>query len=309
MKRKTNIDRPHLSSQEITSRQDFSSLMKQLPKATKPPLYKSGWFITTVASVAGIAVITTNFILNDETSTLNSNQPISINSEAPPTGNSGEIANVSSIDPKPTDLKISFAAEIDHGLSASSEDVTQKKQPSSQQIELYIKKYEEEMMNAKIAYEKAVDVRVQFEKNLPVKPVSNGNPDRQFVLDVNPKDFPELALYNDLLFEVEANDPNFSPTVYQEEWEDIQLKSKESGKTYYLSLFRGNISKTFSVFPVFSGANFEIANQAYLIKLANYQKELQVLKKNENAFKIEYEKATNKLDDFKNQETNLSKTN
>ncbi|MCB9198605.1 MAG: hypothetical protein H6600_09100 [Flavobacteriales bacterium] len=283
--------------------------MKQLPKASKPPFYKTGWFITTVASVAGIAVITTNFILNDDTSTLNPNQASSLNTETPPPSKSVAISQTNLIEEESSNIDVLLVHESESIENEDQENPSKNNQYSNAQLEQYIEMYTAEMMAAKTTYENAVETRVNFEKNAPDKPVSKGNPDRQFVLDVNPKDFPELAQYSDLLFEVEANDPNFSPSVYEEEWEDIRLKSNKAGKTYYLSLFRGNYSKTFSVFPIFNGSNFDIANQEYLIKLEKHKEELEILKQNEDALKIEYDKAAHKLDELKTQENNLSKTN
>lgn len=63
---KINVDREKLSSDYIQSKQNFQKVMHHV-KATKPPVWKSGWFYGTIglASVAGLIVI----------STLVSNQP------------------------------------------------------------------------------------------------------------------------------------------------------------------------------------------------------------------------------------------
>ena len=71
-------------------------------------------------------------------------------------------------------------------------------------------------------------------KTQPSKPKSSKNKDRQFDLDIDPKEFPELKSYSSLTFEVDKNDRNFSADVYEIEWEDISLSEKEKGKSYYL---------------------------------------------------------------------------
>lgn len=281
MKRKINIDRPHLSSKEIASRQDFSSLIKQLPKVTKPPFYKSGWFITTVASVAGIAVITTNFILNDKTPTLDQELTASINTEAPSTSNF-VTENKNTVE---SDTPIILASSIDEETTNTEVNNNTEPAVSEQQLEMY----ETEMLEAKALYDKAVAERVAFENEAPVKPIGESDPSRQFVLDVDPQEFPELSTYKNLLFEVEASDPNFSPDVYQEEWEDIQLKTKVKGKTYYLSLFKGNLIKTFTVFPVYGGSDFEIAMAKYEKELKAYSIDLKIRKAKEIELKEDYE--------------------
>jgi hypothetical protein len=307
MKRKINIDRPELSSEEIASRQDFSSVMKQLPKVTKPPIYKTGWFITTVASIAGIAIITTNFILNDENSTLNTD--LATTTEA-------ALANNSTQDLPSTKEELPIVEENDipavlaHNVSHSPiEEATEEEVISASYAPVDFTYLEEEVALAKIAYEQATADVANFKKQEPTAPKYEGNPDRQFILDVDPNDFPELAAYKNLLFEVEPNDPNFSPTVYTEEWEDIGLKSKVKGKSYHLSLYKGNVSKTFTVFPVFKGADYEIAMSKYNIEHAAYLSDLQVKLDEENKLKTTYEQKLAKLTELKNQETDLSKTN
>lgn len=309
MNRKINIDRPNLSSQEIASRQDFSSLMKQLPKVTKPPFYKTGWFITTLASVAGIAVITTNFVLNDKTSTPNQEIATAASTENLPENKS----STEFVDPIKTsnndELAITFTNEKETVVDENKIVENVSNDQILGQLNLSLDEYKGEVLKTKAAYEEAKNIRINFEKNAPNKPIQNGNSDRQFVLDANPKDFPELASYKNLLFEVEANDPNFTPSVYDEEWEDIQLKTNVPGKTYYLSLYRGNISKTFSVFPIYQGSNYDTALDKYNQNLVLYKTELQLRIDQEENLKHLYEQSLNKLKEIENQEAELSKTN
>ena len=65
MKKKINVDREKISAEEIASQKNFDQLLSQFPGFAKPPLYKSGWFITTVASVAAVVTVTT-MMLNNE---------------------------------------------------------------------------------------------------------------------------------------------------------------------------------------------------------------------------------------------------
>lgn len=315
MKRKINIDRPKLSAKEIASRQDFSGLINQLPKVTKPPFYKTGWFITTVASVTGIAVITTNFILNDKTST--QDVDLATTTEVlPSTPSSNEFqAEQTSLIQSSSIEDESLTVSSGDNTSSSKNDTPNATSPVEHetqdlaQTKKDIADLENAVNDSKLAFELARDERVNFESSAPTPPVSDGNKDRQFILDIDPGDFPELAYYKNLLFEVEANDPNFSPSVYQEEWEDIALKTKKAGKTYYLTLFKKDISKTFSVFPVYSGADYDVALNKYNISLSKYTEELEQKTKEEEQKKLIYEQNLAQLNNLKNQETNLSKTN
>ena len=312
MKRKINIDRPDLSAKEIASRQDFSSLMKQLPKVSKPPIYKTGWFITTVASVAGIAIVTTNFILNDKTPTQNTDLATSTETP-PPSETSSSIASTAVLNEENNTIDVSFASEPQANTTATKEiqDIPEA-QPeyNKADLELQLQAAAEEVKMAKMAYENAVNSRIILEETAPNKPISEGNPDRQFILDVSPNEFPELAMYKDLLFEVEADDPNFSPTVYEEEWEDIRLTTKEPGKTYFLSLSKSiTESVTFSVFPVYKGVNYDLALQKYNAEYNTYTKELEKLVMEEENLKTTYDQSLEKLEELQHQETDLSKTN
>lgn len=308
MKRKINIDRPHLSSKEIASRQDFSSLMKQLPKVTKPPFYKTGWFITTVASVAGIAVITTNFILNDKTPTLNQELAASANTEAPNTSNIVVEEHKTEETSPPVILVSNDEEELPVEHEAILNNETEKASPksNSQAIEQQLEMLKAEMAAAKAVYNEASNSRMAFEMQAPEKPISEGDPSKQFVLDIDPNEFPELSDYKNLLFEAEPSDPNFSPSVYNEEWEDIKLQTK--GNTYYLSLYKEDQTKTFAVFPIYKGSDYEIALSKYEKEYEKYSSTLKKRMALELELKSDYDQIKKKYDQLNNSENNLSKT-
>lgn len=312
MKRKINIDRPPLDSGEIASKQNFSSILSQLPKVNQPPFYKTGWFITTMACVAGIIIITTNYSLDDKTDTLNNS---TANTEAiPPSvdpdgqkelGDQVSLAMVSEVtitnpEQKPEAESIPVAKE-------KSEDVNSPvaTKPIDQTA---INELKLDIAQAKAAYDQCVMEKQQLIASAPIAPTKNGNPDRQFVLDVQPDEFPELAMYKNLLFEVESNDPNFSPSVYTQEWENVALKPKTAGKTYYLTLYGSGTSKTFSVFPVFKGGDYDLALQKYQAQQTSYQNNLDAKLLQEQQLKTDYENKVKKLNTLTQQGTDLSTT-
>ena len=131
---------------------------------------------------------------------------------------------------------------------------------------------------------------LEHKKTQPSKPKSSSNKDRQFDLDVDPKEFPELKSYSSLTFEVDKNDGNFSADVYEIEWEDISLSEKEKGKSYYLTLFKGSAKRTFSVFPIFEGADYKKEMVEFNSKFAAYEKELDKRIAKEKKIKEKYEK-------------------
>lgn len=162
------------------------------------------------------------------------------------------------------------------------------KQPDQSYAE-EIKQFQKESNIAKSQYETAQKAVSEWKKNAPEKPITGGNKDRQFVLDVNPKEFPELSNYKNLVFEVEKNDPNFSASVYDQEWSDVSLSEKVKGKKYYLTLFKSGAKKTFSVFPVFSGEDLKKAQAAFDKSFSNYTNELEKRQSIETEYKAQFE--------------------
>ena len=67
MKKKINIDRDPINGEEIASRMNFDQLLTNFPGYIKLPFYKTGWFITTVASVAVLVTITAILFSNNNT--------------------------------------------------------------------------------------------------------------------------------------------------------------------------------------------------------------------------------------------------
>ncbi len=166
-----------------------------------------------------------------------------------------------------------------------------------------LKQYQKESNIAKHQYETAQKAVNEWKKTAPEKPITGGNKDRQFVLDVNPKEFPELSNYKNLVFEVEKNDPNFSASVYQQEWSDVSLSEKEKGKKYYLTLFKSGAKKTFSVFPVFSGEDLKKAQAAFNKSFATYSNELEKRQKAEADYKAQFEGKLAQWEKAKEKET------
>ena len=414
MKRKITIDRPTIDSTEIASRQNFSNIINQIPAIPSLPFYKSGWFYTTLACVAGLTIVTL-FLMSENSSTENN----SVLTEAPPandtlisstannlvysedspcvkppkkeldipmtiykvsgskganlehnTGTKITIPTNAFIDendnPITGEVDIHFR-EINHPVDIMLSGIPMKYDTANQnkvllsdgmiEIEGYlngkkvkiapnktieialkatndetrfnsyqldktssnwnytgkptyenekilvnhtvkqpdkslaeeIKQIEKETNIAKHQYETSQKTVADWKQNAPEKPITGGNKDRQFVLDVSPKEFPELASYKNLIFEVEQNDPNFSASVYDQEWTDVSLSEKEKGKKYYLTLFKSGAKKTFSVFPVFSGDDLKLAMADFNKSFSTYSKELENRKQQEAAYKVQFE--------------------
>lgn len=65
MKRKTNLNRPEISSEEIAKRKNFDSVLKQSTNVGAKPLIKKPWFLSSVVAVT-IAIVTTVVLMNQD---------------------------------------------------------------------------------------------------------------------------------------------------------------------------------------------------------------------------------------------------
>ena len=412
MKKKINIDRDPINGEEITSRMNFNQLLSNFPGYIKLPFYKTGWFITTVASVAVLVTVTAILFSNNNTKEIIVSAPPPVTTESiinydedtpcinPPIKKldiqsdsyycvnevGGEFTHSSGstiVVPKNAFVDINgnslngeielryreFHDPIDFMLSgipmtydSAGTEYTfesagmieiygyQNGQPvelgddkpiriemhpkdGSSRFNLYeldtssgdweykgktelvsedmdesigapsvtYKDSNEDVITATMKTKEAIEVTktelaiakkevIEHKKTQPSKPKSSINKDRQFDLDVDPKEFPELKNYSSLTFEVDTDDRNFSADVYEIEWEDISLSEKEKGKSYYLTLFKGSAKRTFSVFPIFEGADYKKAMVEFNQKFTAYEKELDKRISKEKNIKEKYEK-------------------
>ena len=70
MKRKVDIDRPEISSEEIAQHKNFDSVLRNHANISAKPLLKKPWFLSSVI-VATLAVVTTAVLFNKQPSTNN----------------------------------------------------------------------------------------------------------------------------------------------------------------------------------------------------------------------------------------------
>jgi hypothetical protein len=111
--------------------------------------------------------------------------------------------------------------------------------------------------------------QVAIEK--PFKPREK-NPDVQtFTLDVLPEQFPELASYKGVEFEVGKENQNFDKTSFNVEWTDINLTKGRKEGSYNLHLSKGQKKFSVIVYPVFDEQNYPGAKKIYDQKFKQYQ--------------------------------------
>lgn len=103
----------------------------------------------------------------------------------------------------------------------------------------------------------------------PLK-IAKAKPGRyNFTIDYDKNDFPELAVYDSVKFEVEAGDDEYSPSLAARVWEDVMIKRGEKSR-YEITFSKGSESHTFGVTPVMEGANYERYQQEFERKMNDY---------------------------------------
>lgn len=117
----------------------------------------------------------------------------------------------------------------------------------------------------------------------PLQPKKYSDNKPSFKLDGSYEDFPELASFKDVLFEVAPENKNYSKELHNITWSDVKIsEGPQKGKNYILTLSYRNRSERLIVYPVFRGEEFERVEKIYESKLADYQKALQKRNADEN---------------------------
>lgn len=121
----------------------------------------------------------------------------------------------------------------------------------------------------------------------PTKPAkATGKPTFEFEADS--KDFPELQAFSGVIFEVGAENKNYSNELHEITWSNVKMsEGTQKGKNYLLTLIYRNRVEKLIVYPVLSGANFEKAQKVYEEKLANYNSLLEKRKAEEQRLMAE----------------------
>lgn len=105
----------------------------------------------------------------------------------------------------------------------------------------------------------------------PKKPALAKKDKFTFNLDVDPKEYPELAVYKGVLFEVGTENKNFSKDMYTITWEEATIKEgTKKGENYLLTLKKSPKKFDIVVYPVFEEKNYEAAMSAFQEKFTKY---------------------------------------
>lgn len=130
----------------------------------------------------------------------------------------------------------------------------------------------------------------------PKKPEQSKKDKYTFDLDVDSKEYPELAVYKGVLFEVGNENKGFNSSMYSTVWDEAVVKDgPEKGKNYMLTLKKASRQYDLVVYPVFEGKNYEAAMKEYQDKLGKYNVAVDKRKADEKRIEEEYQARLAKL--------------
>lgn len=171
--------------------------------------------------------------------------------------------------------------------SASHNSENELNSPKLKELDKKIKSIPPKIDSVKVSYSKKIDALPKFSE--PGKPAkASGKP--QFELDVDYKDYPELAAFKNAVFEVGGENNNYNKELHQITWSSADIsEGPQKGKNYWLTLKQGGRTEKLVVYPVLSGADYETALKQYEKKLADYQVALNKRLAHEKKLKEEME--------------------
>ncbi len=124
----------------------------------------------------------------------------------------------------------------------------------------------------------------------PRKPVEARKDKHTFDIAVDANEFPELAVYKGVWFEVGDENKNFSTSSYDIVWDDASLKEgTKKGENYLLTLSKGSKVLKLIVYPVFEGKNYVSAQKDYEKKFEKYTATIEKRKAEEKRIEEEYQ--------------------
>jgi len=107
-----------------------------------------------------------------------------------------------------------------------------------------------------------------IEKSKPIAPVKTDAKKYHFNLDVKANEYPELALYKDVQFEVV--DDRFKSSFYKITWDEAKLSKDSTELVYKLNLRKDKQHYSFKVKPTLEGTNYENAKSDFDKKFNQY---------------------------------------
>ncbi|MCG3166617.1 MAG: hypothetical protein POELPBGB_02397 [Bacteroidia bacterium] len=135
----------------------------------------------------------------------------------------------------------------------------------------------------------------QVMREKPVEPRKLQEKSHNLKIEVSEKEFPELALYKNLLFEIDKNDKTFKSELAKITWDNASVKKGKEQGTYLLTFRKGKDEYTFLTRPVVGEKDYPKAIEQYSKKFEEYEKTLAKRKEDEEKKRKELDAELAKL--------------
>lgn len=130
---------------------------------------------------------------------------------------------------------------------------------------------------------------IEFKRSKPVAPIRADPKRNRFDVDVSPSEFPEIAVYTGVFFEVSDKNTDFKEEWYEVIWEDVSLKRMTDSLHYEITFTKGKQTVNILVYPVLEGKNYIAAKQQFDDKYTLYKTKLKDKQDEEKRLLAEYE--------------------
>jgi hypothetical protein len=98
---------------------------------------------------------------------------------------------------------------------------------------------------------------------LPAAPKAADPRKNRFNVDFNTSEFPEMADWRNVVFEVDESARRFDPAIYSVQWEDVKLIRGTQDGRYQIRLSKGQRVEKIDVYPVLEGQSLKVAQDEY----------------------------------------------
>lgn len=93
---------------------------------------------------------------------------------------------------------------------------------------------------------------------------NRANPLRyNFMIDYDKDEFPELAVYDGVKFEIDEQEKTYDPKLASEVWEDVTIGRHNDARHYMVTFKKGKTLKSFAALPVFDEKDYDAAMKEY----------------------------------------------
>lgn len=131
---------------------------------------------------------------------------------------------------------------------------------------------------------------IKLKDEEPVKPEKADKGRYHFTIDFSEQEFPELAVYKGVTFEVGEENKNYSEKDAETVWENVDIAKGGKKGSYNIKFSDRKHSVEYITYPVFKNEDYQNAMNIYEKKYAEYASKLKQRKEEEKIKQEEYKK-------------------